>query len=78
MTVAPADAPGQPAAPADARGGRSSAVVAVASGASSAPSLAPLPVAHGHRYTVTVGVSLPPGQTETAGSTQQFLVYVTP
>ncbi len=78
VTVAPADVPGQAAPPAGARGGRSSALVAVASGSSSAPSLAPLPVAHGHRYTVTVEVSVPPGQTDTAGSTQQFLVYVTP
>jgi len=78
VSVVPADAPGVAAPPARARGGRSTAVVAVASGSSTSPALAPLPVADGHRYTVTVEVSLPPGQTDTTGSTQQFLVYVTP
>ena len=78
VTVAPADAPGVAAPPAGERGGRSTAVVAVASGSSTSPTLAPLPVADGHRYTVTVEVSVPPGQTDPTGSTQQFLVYVTP
>jgi hypothetical protein len=77
VTVAPADAPGVAAPPVGARGGRSSAVTAMAAGSSTAPVLAPLPVANGHRYTVTVAVSLPPGQTDTTGSTQAFLVEVT-
>ncbi len=78
VSVVPADAPGEAAPPAGAQGGHSAAVVAVSSGSSTSPVLAPLPVADGHRYTVTVAVSLPPGQTDTTGSTQQFLVYVTP
>jgi len=40
------------------------------------PDLAPLPVASGHRYTVTVAVSIPPGQLDASGSTQQLLVTV--
>jgi hypothetical protein len=78
VVVAPADVPGLVAPPAGHRGGRSSAVVSVAPGSSTAPVLPPLPVATGHRYTVTVQVSLPPGQADPTGSTQQFLVYVTP
>jgi len=78
VSVVPADVPGVAAPPARARGGRRTAVVAVAPGSSTSPVLAPLPVADGHRYAVTVEVSLPPGQTDTTGSTQEFLVYVTP
>jgi hypothetical protein len=78
LTVAPTDAPGAAPPPSGRRGGRSSAKVAMASGSSSAPLLASLPVAQGHRYTVTVKVSLPAGQVDPTGSTQQFLVYVTP
>lgn len=76
VTVVPADPTGTTPPPAGHRGGRSRAVVAIEPGSSSAPSLAPLPVATGHRYTVTVTVSLPPSQTDPAGSTQQFLVEV--
>lgn len=77
VTVAPADDPGSTAIPSAGQGGRSRAVVTIASGASSAPSLAPLPVAPGHRYTLTVTVSLPPAQADAAGATQQFLIQVT-
>jgi len=77
VTVVPADVPGTAALPAGGRGGRSSAVVSVASGSSTSPVLAPLPVADGHRYTVTVAVSLPAGQSDPTGTTQQFLVAVT-
>jgi hypothetical protein len=76
LTVTPADTPGASGPPATARGGRSTATVDMISGASAAPSLAPLPVAGGHTYTVTVAVTLPPGQADPAGSTQQFLVQV--
>jgi hypothetical protein len=76
VTVVPAYPAGTTPPPAGGRGGRSRAVVAIASGSSSAPSLAPLPVAPGHRYTVTVSVSLPPAQVGSDGSTQQFLVAV--
>ena len=77
VTVAVADPPGTALPPAGLRGGRVQAVVALASGSSSAPVLAPLPVGRGHRYTLTVALSLPPGQTDQRGSTQQFLVDVT-
>ncbi len=75
-TLAPSDPPGTAAAPSGGAGGRSQAVVAIASGSSSAPSLAPLPVASGHRYVLTVTVSLPPGQADPRGSSQQFLLQV--
>jgi hypothetical protein len=78
VTVVPADVPGVAAPPAGRRGGLRSATVAVPAGSSTAPVLPPVPVATGHRYTVTVKVSVPPGQVDPAGSTQQFLVYVTP
>jgi hypothetical protein len=77
VTVAPADPAGSAPPPAGRQGGRTSAVVAMASGASSAPSLGALPVAPGHTYTVTVAVTLPPGQVDLRGSTQQFLVKIT-
>ncbi len=76
VTVTPADAPGAAPPAAGRRGGRSSATVDMASGTSAAPDLAPLPVADGHTYSVTVAVTLPPGQADPAGSTQQFLVQV--
>jgi len=77
VTIAPADPPGTTAPPAGSQGGRVQAVVELASGSSSAPVLGPLPVAAGHRYLVTVAVSLPPAQQDPAGSTQQFLVEIT-
>ena len=77
VSVTPADPPGVAAIPVGSRGGRSRAVVAIASGASSAPSLAALPVAPGHRYGLSVTVSLPPGQADPAGSTQELLIQVT-
>jgi hypothetical protein len=77
VTVAVADPVGTTPPPAGLRGGRVQAVVVLASGSSSAPSLGPLPVGAGHRYMLTVAVSLPPGQQDPAGSTQQFLVEVT-
>jgi len=77
VTVAPDDPPGSSPAPPGGSGGRTSATVTIASGASAAPTLRPLPVAPGHRYTLTVSVSLPPGQADPTGSTQAFLVQVT-
>ena len=76
VTVAVADPAGTAPPPAGSRGGRVQAVVSLASGSSSAPVLAPLPVATGHVYTVTVAVSTPPGQVDPAGSTQEFLVQI--
>ncbi len=76
VTVSPADPPGSAPPPPGEAGGRSRGTVTLAAGASAAPVLAPLPVSSAHRYTVTVSVSLPPGQADPAGSTQQFLVQV--
>jgi hypothetical protein len=76
VAVATADLPGTVAPPTGSRGGRVQAVVELASGSSSAPVLRPLPVSAGHRYLVTVAVSLPPAQLDPAGSTQQFLVEI--
>ena len=76
VTVAPADPPATTPPPVGQRGGRSQAVVSIASGSSSAPALAPLPVASGHTYTLVVAVTLPPGQADPTGATQQFLVQV--
>jgi hypothetical protein len=76
VAVVQSDPVGTAPPPVGQRGGRVETVVAIASGASSAPDLAPLPVASGHLYTVTVSVSLPPGQTDPNGAVQQFLVQV--
>jgi hypothetical protein len=77
VTVAPADPAGSAPPPAGASGGRSSATVSIASGASASPVLRPLRVASGHRYTLSVSVSLPPGQADPTGATQAFAVQVT-
>jgi len=78
VTVTPADPAGTAPPRAGPQGGRSRAVVSLASGSSSAPDLGSLPVSPGHGYTLVVAVSLPPGQIDPAGSTQEFLVAVTP
>jgi hypothetical protein len=77
VAVAPDDPPGSSPPPAGGTGGRSSDTVSIASGGSASPTLHPLPVASGHRYTMTVSLSLPPGQADPTGSTQAFLVQVT-
>jgi len=76
VTVAPDDPAGSAPPPAGGSGGRSSATVSIASGASASPTLRSLGVASGRRYTLTVSVSLPPGQADVRGSTQAFLVQV--
>jgi len=76
VAVAPADPAGVTPPSLGVSGGTSRAVVAIASGSSSAPPLAPLSVSSGHRYTVTVTVSLPPGQADATGATQEFLIQV--
>jgi hypothetical protein len=77
LTVTPADPTGTAPPPAGRAGGRSQATVAIASGSSASPTLSPLPVSSGHRYMVTVTLSLPPSQADQVGSTQSFLVQVT-
>jgi hypothetical protein len=76
VTVAVADPAGTAPPPAGYQGGKAHGVVSLASGSSSVPDLAPIPVASGHRYTVTVAVSIPPGQLDASGSSQQLLVTV--
>ena len=76
VTVAVADPAGTAAPPAGSQGGRVKAVVSLASGSSSAPVLGPLPVRSGHRYTLTVSVSVPPAQIDHSGTVQQFLIDV--
>ncbi len=75
-TLTLADPPGTAAPPGGSGGGRSQVSVALEPGSSTAPSLAPLTVASGHRYTLTMALSVPPGQTDLAGTTQQFLVQI--
>ena len=76
LTVAPDDPAGTAPPPAGGSGGRSQAKIALAPGSSTSPDLSPLPVSSGHRYSVTVKLSLPPSQANPAGSTQSFLVQV--
>ena len=59
-----------------ASGGTARATVTIEPGTSAAPDLAPLTVASGHRYTLTVSVAVPAGQSDPAGSTQEFLVQI--
>jgi len=76
LTVTPADPAGTTPPPAGGTGGRSRATIALAPGSSASPNLSPLPVTSGHRYSVTVTLSLPPSQANLAGTTQSFLVQV--
>jgi hypothetical protein len=75
-TLVPADPPGTAPPSAGSRGGRSRARLTVRSGGSVALSMAPLPVAAGHRFSLTIAVATPPGQAETTGSTQEFLLQI--
>ncbi len=76
VTVDPADLPGTPAPPPGSAGGTSRARVSLGSGSSTAPTLAPLPVAVGHRYTLTVSVTVPAGQADPTGTVHRFLLQV--
>jgi hypothetical protein len=63
----------------DVSGARSSvshATVNLGAGSSSAVTLAPMAVASGHRYTLTLRVAYPVTQADTAGSTQQFVIQI--
>ena len=59
-----------------ARGSASHAIVSLGSGSSSVVPLAPMVVASGHRYTLTMRVALPVTQVNPAGSTQQFVIQI--
>ncbi len=75
-TVTLADPPGTASPPPGTTGGKQVATVTVRSGTSSAVALAPLSVASGHRYQLTVTIAIPPGQADPTGSSQQLLVQV--
>lgn len=77
-TLALADPPGTPPPPVAASGGAAQAQVSLRAGTSGALSLAPLTVASGHRYTLTVAIAIPVGQEadNTAGSTQQLVLQI--
>jgi hypothetical protein len=71
-----ADLPGTAAPPDGSRGGSVHATVSLLSGSSTALTMAPLPVAGGHRYTLTIAIATPPSQVLVEGSTQQFLLQI--
>jgi hypothetical protein len=75
-TLTLADPAGATPPPAGAGGSGSRVVVTLEPGSSTAPPLAPLTVASGYRYTLTVALTIPPGQTDPTGSTQQFLLQI--
>ena len=52
--------------------------ISLGSGSSMSLAMGPLRVGAGHEYVVTLAVSVPPGQTDPAGTTQAFLVQVSP
>ncbi len=57
------------------RGGTTRTTITLRSGASVALSMAPLPVAGGHQYELTLTVAIPP-TANPAGSSQQFLIQI--
>jgi hypothetical protein len=77
QTLALADAAGTAPPPVGARGAKSLQRATLASGSSVALTLPPLTVAEGHMYLLDVSVAAPAGQTDLAGTSQQFLLRVT-
>jgi hypothetical protein len=75
-TLTLADPPGTPPPPVGSSGGKRVTTVTVRSGASVGVALAPIAVANGHRYQLTVTVTIPPGQADPTGSSQQLLVQI--
>ena len=71
-----ADRPGTAAPPAGSGGGSVHSTISLLSGSSTALTMAPLPVAGGHRYTLTITIAIPPSQVVVEGSTQQFLLQI--
>jgi hypothetical protein len=67
------------AAPSGSTSGRTvSARVDLAPGTSESISMAALPVLPGHRYSLTVAITPPPGQTNTAGTSESYSIRVAP
>jgi len=77
-TLAVADPPGSAPPPRQARGGSARVTISVASGRSRALSMAPMTVAGGHLYLLTLSVALPAGQTLPQGTSQQFVLKISP
>jgi hypothetical protein len=77
-TLALADPPGTKLPPRPARGGTARVTLSVASGGSRALSLAPMAVAGGHLYSLTLSLAIPAGQTLPQGTSQQFLLEISP
>jgi hypothetical protein len=77
-TLALADPAGTRLPPRPARGGTSRVTLSVASGASRALSMAPMAVAAGHLYSLTLSLAIPAGQTLPQGTSQQFLLQISP
>ncbi len=80
-TLALADPAGTALPPAGARGASARVEVSVPAGSSVAPSLPPMTVAGGHRYTLTVSLAAPVSQMSnpfgSAGTSQAFLLQIT-
>jgi hypothetical protein len=77
-TLAVADPPGTALPPRSARGGTARVTISVAAGGSQALSMAPMAVAGGHLYSLTLSVTIPAGQTLPQGTSQQFLLEISP
>jgi hypothetical protein len=75
QTLVLADPPGTAPPPSDDRGKTTDTTITLNSGASSAISLPPLPVAAGHLYQLTVAVAVPP-TANPAGAAQKFLLQI--
>ncbi len=76
-TLSLADPPGTAPPPAGAGGGRRTASVTIRSGSSTAVALPSMAVASGHRYVLTVSITVPAGQADPTGSTQSLLLQIT-
>ena len=76
-TLAVADPVGHAPPPSGAGGSSAkTSVPALRSGSSTGLTLQPLGVAGGHVYTLTIAVSVPAGQVDTAGTTQVFQLEI--
>jgi hypothetical protein len=82
QTLALADPAGTALPPADARGGRSHTVLSIRSGTSRALTLSPMRVDGGHFYSLDVSITIPASQKSnpdgTRGTSQQFLLQISP
>jgi hypothetical protein len=77
-TLALADPPGTALPARRARGGTARVTVSVASGGSRAVSMAPMAVAGSHLYLLTLSIAVPADQIFPQGTSQQFLLKISP